>query len=187
MTAPQHRRPLPAVALIAVLTVLTAIVWIRVLDRGDGSGAAGASTCTTPRATPLHVLPYTRNVSVIVLNSTDRANLAAHTRAALQKDYFHVVAAANDEPSYGGHGEISGVGEIRYGPVAAAAATTLHYFVPGATMVRTDSSSATVILSLGKEFTALPSRTDSIALMKQHHITQTTASPTPVPAPTPSC
>ena len=65
-----------------------------------------------------------------------------------------MVSAANDEPSYGGHGDIAGVGEIRFGPSAAAGATVLHYYLPHAEMVRTDSSATTVVLALGEKFTA---------------------------------
>ena len=41
MTAPPQRRPLPAVVFIAILTVLTAIVWVRVLGDDAGAGSAG--------------------------------------------------------------------------------------------------------------------------------------------------
>lgn len=187
MTAPHHRRPLPAVVFIAALTVLTAIVWVRVLDRATGSGGSSDSACPTPKPTLPTVVPFAEDISVIVLNSTDRANLAAHTKAALQKNNFKVVAAANDEPSYGGHGELDGVGEIRFGPAAAAAATVVHYYLPNATMVRTDSSSSTVILSLGKDFKKLPTRDQARALMKKHGVTRTSRSPEPVPLPTPTC
>lgn len=48
MTAPERRRPLPALAFIAALSVLTALVWFRVLHRNDGTGVAGATAlCST--------------------------------------------------------------------------------------------------------------------------------------------
>jgi hypothetical protein len=97
------------------------------------------------------------------------------------------VSAANDEPSYGGHGEIAGAGEIRFGPSAAAAATVLRYYLPDATLVRTDSSSSTVILSLGKTFTKLQTRSEAIAAMNQDGIARTSKSPAPVAVPTPTC
>jgi hypothetical protein len=187
MTAPQHRRPLPAVVFIGALTILTAIVWVRVLDRGVASGSSGTSACTTPTPTLPRVLPYVQDVSVIVLNSTNRANLAGKTKTALQKLHFKVVSAANDEPSYGGHGDIAGVGEIRFGPSAAAGATLLRYYLPDATLVRTDSSSPTVIVALGEKFTALQTRATALAAMKHDAITQTTESPAPVAVPTPTC
>ncbi len=187
MTAPQHRRPLPAVVFIGALTILTAIVWVRVLDRGTATGASATSACTTPTPTLPRVLPYDEHVSVIVLNSTDRANLAGKTKTALQKLHFKVVSAANDEPSYGGHGDIAGVGEIRFGPSAAAGATLLRYYLPDATMVRTDSSSPTVIVALGEKFTALQTTTVVGAAMQHDGITRTSKSPAPVAVPTPSC
>lgn len=187
MAAPQHRRPLPAVVFIGVLTVLTVIVWVRVLDRGTGTGSASPSSCTTPAPVRPTVLPYATQVSVIVLNSTDRANLAGHTKLGLRKDHFKVVQAANDEPSYGGHGEIAGVGEIRFGPTATRAAIALHYFLPRATLVHTDSSSPTVILALGKAFKHLVPRPEALQLMHNAGASQTSATPPPPPAPTPSC
>lgn len=187
MTAPHHRRPLPAVMFIGALTILTAIVWVRVLDRGTAAGDSGTSACTTPTPTLPRVLPYNTSISVIVLNSTDRANLAATTKTALQKLSFKVVSAANDEPSYGGHGEIAGVGEIRFGPSAAAAATVLHYYLPDAALVRTDSSSTTVIVSLGTKFKALQPTTAADAAMEHAGIARSSASPAPVPVPTPTC
>lgn len=187
MTAPQRRRPLPAVLFIAALTVLTAIVWVRVLDRATGTGTTSASACPTPKPTLPARVPYAKDVSVIVLNSTDRAKLAAHTKAALQKDNFRVVTAANDEPSYGGHGVIQGVGEIRFGPAATAAATLLHYFLPNATLVRTDSSAPTVILALGTKFKKVPSREKAFRLMHKHGAARTSESPEPVGPPTPTC
>ena len=50
MTAPQHRRPLPAVVFIGALTILTAIVWVRVLDRGTASGDSGDVRLHDPEA-----------------------------------------------------------------------------------------------------------------------------------------
>jgi hypothetical protein len=187
MTAPRHRRPLPAVVFIGALTVLTAIVWVRVLDRATGVSDAGTSACTTPKPTLPTKLPFAKDVSVIVLNSTDRANLAATTKKALQKNYFKVLSAANDEPSYGGHGVLKGVGEIRFGPTAAAAATLLHYYLPNATMVRTDSSSTTVILALGEKYKKLPTRSYVLERLKQHGITRTDETEAPAPAPSATC
>src|SRR4051794_26710810 len=187
MTAPQRRRALPAVLFIGALTVLTAIVWVRVLDRGSGTTTAATSACTTPHPTLPTVLPFAQDISVIVLNSTDRAKLAAQTKVALQKNHFRVVTAANDEPSYGGHGPIPGVGEIRFGPGAEAAATVLHYYLPNAAMVRTDSSATTVILALGAKFTKIPTRDSALARMKDNGVVRTTASPRPPAQPSPSC
>ena len=123
-----------------------------------------------------------------MLNSTDRANLAAKTKTALQKARFKVVAAANDEPSYGGHGVIAGVAEIRFGPALAPAATVLTYYFPGAKLVRTDSSSAVGHRRARREVhEGDRARRTSYGSCSHDDITLTTGSVAPVPQPTPTC
>ncbi|HLY33447.1 MAG TPA: hypothetical protein VKQ07_02840, partial [Jatrophihabitantaceae bacterium] len=67
MTEAPRRRPLPALICLAALTLLTALVWWRVLHRDSGSAKA-APTCT-PTATA-QILPKPSAVTLSVLNST---------------------------------------------------------------------------------------------------------------------
>jgi hypothetical protein len=158
MTAPERRRPLPALAFIGALCVLTAVVWFRVLHRSDSEAAPPHTAC--PTATPTApakpaktVLPVPSKISVLVLNSTERSGLAGRTAKKLRRQGFNVTDAADDKPLYGGNGKpISGVAEIRFGPTAKPAATLVHYLFPAADMKQNDSSSGVVIVSLGADY-----------------------------------
>src|SRR5664279_3244125 len=148
MTAPQRRRPLPALAFIGALCVLTALVWFRVLHRTDAGGTSARSSCPSPSTTvaqTLDVLPVPSRVSVLVLNSTQRNGIASAARKLLRKDGFKSPDRAQDDTAaLGGHGLIKGVAEIRYGPSALAGATLLRYYFPTALMKLTNSPSGVV-------------------------------------------
>src|SRR5581483_9430611 len=66
------RRPLPALVCLLALTLLTALVWWRVLNRSD-SHASSTHTCSSTAA--VVVLPRPNGISVTVLNSTTRSQL----------------------------------------------------------------------------------------------------------------
>lgn len=198
MTAPERRRPLPALALIGALCLLTAIVWFRVIHRSDGA-TAGASSCPGPStaasasghpspqrsAHPAPtVVPVPRTVSVLVLNSTARAGIAASTKKALLRRHFTVVDATNDARGYGGHGTIPGVAEIRYAPDALAAATLVHFYFPGSTLRQLHSTSQVITVSLGRKFKAVASDAAVHKAMRAKHIAFGKATPSPTASPT---
>jgi hypothetical protein len=195
MTAPERRRPLPALAFIGVLCLLTAVVWFRVIHHSDTSGASTTSTCSstskspngpTPQVVP-KVLPRPRTVSVLVLNSTNRGGIATATKKALVAREFKVSDAKNDSAVYGGHGVIKSVAEIRYGPSAYAAAVLLRLYFPRSVLKQTDSSSRGVTVSLGQKFKALASPR---AVRKALHASHARLGKVPVratPRPSPSC
>jgi len=188
MTAPERRRPLPALAFIGVLCLLTAVVWFRVIHRSGGSGATGSSSCPTTassqHATP-KVLPSPGTVSVLVLNSTQRSGIASKAKKELVKRKFRVTGAENDSAAYGGHGVIKGVAEIRYGPQALAAATLVRFYFPHAAMLQTDASSRLVTVSLGADFNKIASLAAVRAAMHKSHVKF--GKPRPVPTPSPTC
>lgn len=179
MTAPERRRPLPALAFIGVLCLLTGVVWFRVIHRSDGSTPSTASACT-PSATPtatktaastkVSVVPRPDKVSVLVLNSTTKDGIATATRKALTKQGFHVTDAKNDSSAYGGHGVIKGVAEIRYGPHALPAATLMHLYLPKSTLHETNASSRLVTVSLGARYKTIASGTIVRKAMRAEHI-----------------
>jgi len=210
MSEPERdrRRPLPALVFILALTVLTALVWWRVLHRGggDASGAATSnSACPTatpptatgsapaatgsaptpPRPRRPHTLPPPRTVRVHVLNATNRTGLAGRTTTALHKDGFRTTAPGNDESGYRG----KGVGEIRYGAEAKPAAQLVNYFLPSAKLVPVHTRSATVTLALGRKFHGLQPRHKVIKHLRHNHIRlSSSAAPRSLPAhPTPTC
>jgi hypothetical protein len=186
MTAPERRRPLPALVFIGALSLLTALVWFRVLHRTDDSGKAAASSCpnvssSTPTPTPT-VLPVASHVSVIVLNSTSRNGIAGATTKVLAKAGFATSKASDDSALYGGHGLIKGVAEIRYPTGQLAAATLLRYYFLGATLKASDSSGTLVVVSLGSRFTHVNSPAGVKRALAAAHATQRSsisASPSP--------
>jgi LytR cell envelope-related transcriptional attenuator len=189
MTAPERRRPLPALAFIGALSLLTALVWFRVLHRTDTANSSPPkSTCTTasvsPSATPPPtVLPTPTRVSVQVLNSTQRKGLAGTATKALKKQGFKTAQAIDDSPTYGGHGLVKGVAEIRYGPTGLASATLLKYYFPTATMTLTKSTTPTVLVSLGAKFKTVAKATVVHRELTRAHLKLST-SVAPSPSPT---
>src|SRR5579875_1763297 len=199
MTAPERRRPLPALAFIGALSLLTALVWFRVLHRSDDAAGTGKHTAThkpcptvSTSSTPVRppkaptVLPVAAKVSVRVLNSTERNGIAGATTKVLKKDGFRTAKAQDDAASYGGHGLIKGVAEIRYPPRQLPAATLLSYYFPQATLVATQQKGSTVLVSLGAKYKHVATakkvkhalKRDGVKL-KHHQVLSA-----PVPAPT---
>jgi hypothetical protein len=196
MTAPERRRPLPALALIGALCLLTAVVWFRVIHRSDGSTPQG-SGCSTRTASPSPsashtattrgsaptVLPRPSAVSVLVLNSTARSGIAKATKRALLAREFKVVEATNDTRTYGGHGTLPGVAEVRYGPKGVAAATLVHLYFPGSVMREVHFTSTVVAVSLGRKYKAVATNATVAKVMTQRHLKFGTIAPTPTPSP----
>lgn len=164
MSSPTKRRPLPALVLLIALTLLTSLVWWRVLHRDDGNAAAGGK-CATPGSSA-SVLPRPASVNVSVLNSTTRAGLARATATTLTKLGFKVAGYGNDNPKV----HVAGVAEIRFGPDQKKDASLLTYYFPGAKLVPlTADPLDKVVVSLGKQFKGVASRTFK-GRMKAAHV-----------------
>jgi hypothetical protein len=125
-------------------------------------------------------------VTVLVLNSTDRNGIARDTSKVLSKAGFNVVKPADDSSTYGGHGLLKGVGEIRYTPSALPSATLLSYYFPHATLRPTDTSATRVLVALGAKFTKVTATPVVRRELDHAHIKlkhRRVVSPTPSPAP----
>lgn len=167
------RRPLPALAFLLMLSVLTAIVWWRVINRADGDGQPQAQPrCATSTSTAISAVPRPATVSVTVLNATQRAGLAARTTATLRQDGFNMGAPDNDTPGVVVSG---GVAEVRYGPTSKAAATLLSYYFPGSVLVPVARPDAQVVVSLGPRFTAVAAPAAVAKALAAKHISQAPA------------
>lgn len=149
---PRAHRPLPAVAFLAGLLLLTALVWWRVIHRTDLAAHSAGPSCT-PSAVSSDSVPAPTDVSVLVLNSTQREGLASSVAQTLTQDGFTSAGKPTNDST--AHARVAGVAEIRFGPTGKAAATLLGYYVPGATLAPDKRTSATVDLALGAKFTAL--------------------------------
>lgn len=169
------RRPLPALVSLIALLALTALVWWRVIDRDNGTGAktvhrSTAAPCTTaPAAAPTRTLGPAPTVTVRVLNSTSRAGIAGKARSDLLAAGFKIPdPAGNDKASV----TITGPAQIRYGSAGADGARLLSYYFPGAKLTLVKSThSATVTVSLGDTYTKVASAAQVRAAMSAHRVT----------------
>ena len=175
------RRPLPALIALLALLLLTALVWWRVLNR-DSGGTGNASNCPTTHPAAAE-LPGPNLVTVQVLNATKRAGIAGKARTTLISDGFNSPkAAANDKPKV----KVRGVAEIRYGTRGRDGAKLLHYYFPRARLVRTDTKSATVVVSLGEKYRGVASPSSVQAALSSKDIELNTVPPGE-PTPSPTC
>lgn len=162
------------VATIVVLAALVAAGWYG-WHRWHGRDSASASaprTCVTPSAAPTPA--DTGQVTVNVLNATDKVGLAHQVAAALRTQGLRVAKVGNTKAA------VTGVAAISYGPQLRAAAITVSEHVPGATLVAVATGGVT--LQIGPGFTTLAAPADISAA---HARDLASASPRPVVCTTP--
>jgi hypothetical protein len=157
---------LPALAFLLVLSVLTAIVWWRVLHRPDASSGTAAPpvsaaplTCT--HGAPAVRLPAPSAVTVVVLNGANRDQLASQVTTQLKARGFRTGNPSN-APSI-----LSGTAQIEFSTAGRAGATLLSYYIPGSRLVAGGASGSSVTLVLGTGFRGLaPQATVNKAVAK---------------------
>jgi hypothetical protein len=162
----EKRHLVPALIALLVLSLLTALVWWRAIARNSEDHAS--SVCTTVAPTKTTTLPEPTYVTLAVYNSTSRNGLAAKAAKTLKKDGFTIPNQAANDPQ---NKLITGVAEIRYGASGTDGAQLLAFYVPGATMVATDSQDSTVVLSLGKGFTRFATEAEVQTALQAQGIT----------------
>lgn len=165
MSASTSRRPLPAIAFLLVLSILTVIVWWRVLHRPDAASDAATSptshAATCSPAVKRVVLPAPAAVTVNVRNGAGRDQLATKVTDELKSRGFKV-----GQPGDAG-APLTGTAEIRYGAAGKPGATLLSYYLPGAKLVSIKRSDKNLDLILGSGYSALaPATTVSKAVAK---------------------
>ena len=144
-----RRRPLPALVLLLVLALAALFVWWNVLDDERARDQAQAAACASASAAPESLDPTT--VTLRVFNASDQAGRAAEVATTLQSRGFVVEEIANDSSD----AEVTGVGELRFGPTGRGAADYVRLFMPGATD-RTDTRATAVVdVVLGPDFAGL--------------------------------
>jgi hypothetical protein len=154
MSTATRRRPLPALAFLLALSILTGIVWWRVLHRAEPADnaqnpAPSQSAQCSPGSKGIS-LPAPSAVTVTVLNGAGRDQLATRTSNQLKSRGFKVGTPGTTSA-------LSGVAEIRYGTTGKPAATLLSYYLPGAKLVAASRRDAKLELVLGSGFTSLAS------------------------------
>jgi hypothetical protein len=176
------RRPLPALVCLVALTLLTALVWWRVLNRGD-SHASPTKNC--PSTSNVAVLPRPAAVSVTVLNSTNRTGIAKATAAVLASDGFKITTYGNDT----GTAPVAGVAEIRFSADLQSGATLLSYYFPGARMVPLNANSdSKLVVAIGAKFTQVATAAAAQTAITDAHASQAPVGSTTVPpTPSPTC
>ena len=186
----RRRRPLPALIVLAILAVLAAYVWIKVL--GDNGDSDKAISCNAPVAlpTPAPGQPPTTlgepqdraaldrtvpvppgQVLVRVVNASTQRGQAGEVTEALRQLGFAQVGKPDNDPLYlaaknAGY-ELTCRAQIRFGQQGAAAARTLSLVEPCAQLVKDNRQDATVDLALGKEFDNLRPKSESLRVLEQ--------------------
>lgn len=171
----RRRNARPAIALLVVLLVATAMVWIVVLTRP--AEVHEATACNPPpeqpdpaqphlgtavsRSTMINVAPAKlADTKVRVLNASGRGGQAADVSGALRDLGFAQPTAAND-PVYA-KTRLTCQGQIRFGEAGQAGAAAVWLVAPCAELYRDDRTDDSVDLAIGTEFGAL-AHSDDIA------------------------
>jgi LytR cell envelope-related transcriptional attenuator len=177
----KHGRPFrrrsarPAIALLVVLLVASAVVWTIALTRQPE--VHEATVCNPPpeQADPAQphlgtAVPHSTMVNVApakladakvrVLNASGRGGQAADVAGALRDQGFAQPAAAND-PVYA-KTRLNCQGQIRFGEAGQAGAAAVWLVAPCTELYRDDRTDDSVDLAIGTEFGAL-ARSDDIA------------------------
>jgi hypothetical protein len=147
----RQRRVLPAVAVLCVLMVAVAVVWWRVLHKGEDSAAAQGA-CVTPTSKVLALQP--RTVKVRVYNATSTAGLAKTVADQLRKRGFAISTTSNDPLA--NVRKVDGIGELRYGQQGADQAVLLSLQFPGIRLAEDARTDAIVDVAVGPSFKTLP-------------------------------
>lgn len=146
---PPRRRPVPALIFLLVLALAAMVVWWNVLKDEHARDEAKAAACSLASEAPPSLDPST--VTVRVFNASNQAGRAGEVSTTLASRGFVVSETANDPTGI----EVTGVGEVRYGPRGAAAAKYLKLYLPGATDRGDTRATDVVDLVLGPDFGGL--------------------------------
>jgi hypothetical protein len=174
----RRRNARPAIFLLIVLLVASAVVWTIALTRP--ADVREAAVCNPPppqpdpaqphlgtpvsRSTMINVAPAKlADTKLRVLNASGRGGQAADVAGALKDVGFAQPTAAND-PIYA-HARLTCQGQIRFGDAGQAGAAAVWLVVPCAELFRDDRTDDSVDLVLGTEFTALAHSNDIDAVL----------------------
>ncbi|MDN5858999.1 MAG: envelope integrity protein Cei [Pseudonocardia sp.] len=160
----QRRRRGPIVALVAVLAVVAATTWTVVLLTST-TGTRPVS-CPAPPGAQLvgevlesdgldDVAPIpAASVGVRVFNAGGQRGQANLVAAQLTEWGFAEVAPPANDPRFP-EGDMECIGQLRFGPAGAAAASTVSLVLPCVELVSDGRADPSVDLSVGTAFGAL--------------------------------
>jgi hypothetical protein len=156
------RRPVPALILLLVLSLITAVVWWKVLHRNsDADGVAGCQP--VPTLASLKVDPKT--VKLRVYNSTEKAGLARTVADQLHKRGFAIAATSNDPLA--SSRDVQGVGELRYGPSGTNQALLTSLYLPGIRLIPDPRTDAVVDVAIGPSYKTVATAAQVTAAKKK--------------------
>lgn len=174
----RRRNARPAIVVLAVLLVVTALVWIMALTRP--ADVREVVACNPPpqqpgtdqpklgepvsRTSMMRVGPAKLiDTKVRVLNASGRGGQAADIANGLRDLGFAQPTAAND-PVYA-NARLTCQGQIRFGEAGQAAAAAVWLVAPCTELFRDDRADDSVDLAVGTEFTALAHSDDIDAVL----------------------
>jgi LytR cell envelope-related transcriptional attenuator len=174
----RRRNARPAIALLVVLLMASAVVWTIALTRP--AEVHEATACNPPpdqpdpaqphlgtavsRSTMVNVAPAKlADAKVRVLNASGRGGQAASVAGSLRDLGFPQPAAAND-PIYA-KTRLNCQGQIRFGEAGQAGAAAVWLVAPCAELYRDDRTDDSVDLAIGTEFNALAHSDDISAVL----------------------
>ncbi len=167
----RRRNYLPGIALVTVLAVAAAVIWVVALNRP--ADVHEAAVCNPPppatagelgkqvsRETMTDVTPAKlADTKIRVLNASGQGGQAAEVASGLRDLGFPPPEAANDRIY--ADTRLQCQGQIRFGPSGRAAAASVWLVAPCTELFEDQRPDATVDLALGTEFTDL-ARSDDI-------------------------
>jgi hypothetical protein len=145
----RRRRPIPALVFLLVLALGALFVWWNVISDEHARDEAQAAACSSASAAPASLDPA--SVTLRVLNATDVPGRASEVAETLTSRGFVVDEVANDASG----AEVTGVGELRFGPRGRGAAGYVALFLPGATDRPDTRADARIDLVIGPDFKGL--------------------------------
>ncbi len=174
----RRRNSRPAIALLVVLLVGSAVVWTVALTRAPE--VHEATVCNPPpeqpdpgqphlgtavsRSTMVNVAPAKlADTKIHVLNASGRGGQAADVASTLKDLGFAQPTAAND-PIYA-RTRLNCQGQIRFGEAGQAGAAAVWLMAPCTELYRDDRNDDSVDLVLGTEFGALAHSDDISAVL----------------------
>jgi hypothetical protein len=139
------RRPIPPLVFLLVLALVALAVWWNVLRQEAERQESVEAACESAEAAVPSLDPAT--VTVRVLNASDIGGQAQRVAQTLRARGFVVDEVGNDGTSR--RDEVTGVGEVRHGPLGEDAARFLGVQQPGLALYQDTRASATVDMVIG--------------------------------------
>ncbi|TCP55217.1 LytR cell envelope-related transcriptional attenuator [Tamaricihabitans halophyticus] len=169
----RKRKPLPALIVLAVLSLVAVGVWISALDGSVDRNEA--VKCPPPEELPegseLSSLPFDAldnttpatpgNAKIQVLNAGSQRGQAAITTETLRGHGFDQISQPGNDELYPEQ-NMDCRGQIRFGENGAATARLLSLLEPCAELVRTNRPDAAVELSIGERFDDLRPKAEGL-------------------------